>query len=117
MLNPDFEQTLRKYYQPETKAFDISNASTCVTEMNNWLKRATDGAIQQVVSESDIDELSLGFLLNAFVLDAEWHEYFKEVGKRPFYPKTGAPRPIPMLQQTRIFAYADATIAIAQSSG
>ncbi|MCX7992369.1 MAG: serpin family protein, partial [Fimbriimonadales bacterium] len=55
---------------------------------------------------------SLGFFLNAFLLDAEWNEYFDEAGKRTFYPETGEPRPIPMLQQTNVAAYADATIAI-----
>lgn len=111
-LNPDFEQTLRNYYNAEIRTFDPANPSGGAAAMNDWVKQATNGEIEKLIGETDVDSLSLGFFLNAFVLDAEWNEYFDEVGRHTFYPETGEPRPIPMLQQRRIAAYADATTII-----
>jgi serine protease inhibitor len=111
-LNADFEQTLRQHYEAEIYTFDPSNPSASANAMNDWVRRATDGEISTLVRESDIDGLSLGFFLNAFVLDAEWQEYFKEAGERTFHPEKGEPRPVPMLQQANVSAYADATTII-----
>ncbi|MCX7993210.1 MAG: hypothetical protein N2651_06030, partial [Fimbriimonadales bacterium] len=101
-LSPAFEQTLRDRYNAEIRTFDPMNPSAGAEAMNDWVRKATEGEIKQLIAESDIDSFSLGFFLNAFLLDAEWNEYFDEAGKRTFYPETGEPRPIPMLQQTNV---------------
>jgi serine protease inhibitor len=111
-LKADFEQTLRQRYEAEIHTFDPGNPSASADAMNDWVRRATDGEIQTLVQESEIHKLSLGFFLNAFVLDAEWQEYFEEAGERTFHPEKGEPRPIPMLQQAHVSAYADATTII-----
>ncbi|MCS7301678.1 MAG: serpin family protein, partial [Fimbriimonadales bacterium] len=80
--------------------------------MNDWVKQATNGEIEKLIEETDVDNLSLGFFLNAFILDAEWDERFNQAGEHTFYPETGEPRPIPMLRREGIAAYADATTII-----
>lgn len=111
-LKADFEQTLRQRYEAEVHTFDPGNPSASAVAMNDWVRRATDGEIRTLVQEPDINNFSMGFFLNAFMLDAEWQEYFKEAGERTFHPEKGEPRPIPMLQQANASAYADATTII-----
>lgn len=49
--------------------------------MNDWVRRATDGDIRELIEESDINEQSLGFFLNAFVLDAVRDEPLRDAPK------------------------------------
>ncbi len=112
VLNPDFEQTLRQRYNAEIQTFDPANPSGGAVAMNDWVRRATDGDIRELIKASDIDGMSLGFFLNAFVLDAMWDEPFSDSPSRRFYPETGEPRDIPMLHRSQIAAYADATTII-----
>ncbi|MCX7926097.1 MAG: serpin family protein [Fimbriimonadales bacterium] len=111
-LNPDFEQTLRNRYNAEIRTFDPADPSGSAAAMNDWVKQATNGEIEKLIEETDVDNLSLGFFLNAFILDAEWDERFNQAGEHTFYPETGEPRPIPMLRREGIAAYADATTII-----
>lgn len=71
--NQDFLQTNADYYNAQLykSAFD----GQAISDINNWVKKHTDGLIDKIVEEIEADTFM--FLINALVFDAEWQEVYK----------------------------------------
>ncbi len=80
-VNQDFLQKNADYYKPQIYSADF-NGNT-VKDINNWVKKNTDGMIPKVIDE--LDENTLMCLINALAFDAEWETVYEENQVRDSY--------------------------------
>ncbi len=69
-----FLQTNADYYG--TDAYKAPFDASTVRDMNAWVKRATDGQIDKLLTEPPDDDVML-YLINALSFDAEWETIYE----------------------------------------
>ncbi|MBQ3155277.1 MAG: serpin family protein [Clostridia bacterium] len=69
-----FLQTNADYYKSQAYAAPFDD--TTVEQINKWVEVHTDGMIKKVIE--DIDPLTMMYLINALVFDAEWASPYDE---------------------------------------
>uniref|UniRef100_U5EVT8 Putative salivary serpin n=1 Tax=Corethrella appendiculata TaxID=1370023 RepID=U5EVT8_9DIPT len=75
-LSSSFQNLLSKYGLTPTR-IGIDNQNV-VLEVNNWIKKASDNLINQIITESDIPANLDMILLNAITFKANWENQFDE---------------------------------------
>lgn len=73
-VNDDFLQTNKNYY--DASAYEASFDKTTVDDINSWVSEKTDGMIEKIVE--NIEPLTLMYLINAIMFDAEWNTKYKK---------------------------------------
>jgi serine protease inhibitor len=68
MIEKDFLQKNADYYNAEIYKSPFSDQT--LLDINNWVKRNTDGLIERILEE--IEDDTIMYLINAIVFDAEW---------------------------------------------
>lgn len=71
-LNQDFSNDLKSYYDAEIWNKD----DDAVTEINDWLRERTGGKISDMISEGDISNSAILYLINALYFNGTWREPF-----------------------------------------
>ncbi|GIP36980.1 serine protease inhibitor [Paenibacillus sp. J31TS4] len=99
-LSRPFQDLVRADYQGEARTADLSSERT-VKEINKWVSKHTDQAIDRILEEAPGKE-ALALLLNAVSFEAGWETPFKEAQTREaqFFPETGTAYPLPMMNRT-----------------
>lgn len=94
-VEKNFLQTNANYYNTATykSAFDRQT----VNDINNWVKKNTDGMIDKILDEIDKDAVM--YLINALMFDAEWDTvYMKQSVKDSiFHAINGSIRTVEMM--------------------
>lgn len=94
-VEKDFLQANANYYNAATykSAFDKKT----VNEINDWVKKNTDGMIDKIINEIDKDAVM--YLINALVFDAEWDTVYKKHSVREgiFHAINGSKRSVEMM--------------------
>ena len=89
-VNNDFLQINADYHSPQMYSVDFNSKDT-VKDMNNWVKKNTDGMIPSIIDEP-LPDHTLMCLMNALAFEAEWAEIYKDyaVHEGTFYARNGA---------------------------
>lgn len=94
-VEKDFLQTNANYYNAATykSAFNKQTAN----DINNWVKKNTDGMIEKILDEIDKDVVI--YLINALAFDAEWDTVYKKhsVNDGTFNAINGSKRSVEMM--------------------
>lgn len=88
-VNNDFLQINADYHSPQMYSVDFNSEDT-VKDMNNWVKKNTDGMIPSIIDES-LPDYTLMCLMNALAFEAEWANVYEEyaVHEDTFYARNG----------------------------
>lgn len=73
-VNEEFLQTNADYYGAEI--FEAPFDQSTVKDINNWIRRNTDGKIKELIS--DIPDSTIMCLINALSFDAEWSRIYED---------------------------------------
>ncbi|NLN04416.1 MAG: serine protease [Clostridiaceae bacterium] len=73
-VNADFLQKNADYYK--ASAYESAFDAQTVKDINNWVKKKTDGLIDEILDK--IDDSAVMFLINAIVFDAEWEKIYEK---------------------------------------
>ncbi len=86
-VKDNFLQHNANFYNADVFKTPFNN--TTKDTINNWVDKATDGNIKEIVDKIDKDACM--FLINALTLDAEWHTPYakQDISKKPFYSPSG----------------------------
>lgn len=87
-VNEDFLQTVADYYNAQI--FKEPFNQQTLNDINNWVKKNTDGMIEKILDEIDIDTVM--YLINAITFEAQWERiyYDTEIYKGTFYNSDGS---------------------------
>ena len=75
-LKQDFVDTINEYYGSGAEEYDFGDASGLVQKANDWAKQNTDGSIDHILDENDVDDSTMFLLLNALAAGSEWAYQF-----------------------------------------
>jgi len=70
-----FDDTLRSVFEAETRAVDFASPKAA-DRINGWVADQTEGMIETLVEDHDLDESTVLALLNALYFEAPWQESF-----------------------------------------
>ncbi|XP_031406666.1 serpin-ZX-like [Punica granatum] len=100
-LKPAFKRMVDEEYKAAAKLVDFKNKpGEVVNQVNEWVKKETNGLIDSVVSPGDFTELTLLVLANALYFKGAWVKKFDVSRTRynDFYPPSGqAPVQVPFM--------------------
>gem|GEM_PF-3429463 len=105
-LKQEYVDTIRKYYGDSIFERSFGDRQKITKEVNQWSSDQTDGAIDQIVSEDDLDKDSYMLLLNALVAGGPWSIPFdtKETFTEDFNCYDNSKKTVEMMHQT-LFGY------------
>lgn len=85
-VNNEFLQINADYHSPQMYSVNFDSENT-VKDMNNWVKKNTDGMIPSIIDEP-LPDFTLMCLMNALAFEAEWETIYDEysVHEGNFYP-------------------------------
>ena len=71
-LRKDFYETVVEYYGESIDQYDFSDQSGLVDQANAWAKKNTDGLIDHVLENNDVDDSTMFLVLNALATGSNW---------------------------------------------
>lgn len=94
-VEKDFLQTNANYYNAATYKSAFDNQT--VNDINNWVKKNTDGMIGKILDE--IDQNTVMYLINALVFGAEWDTIYEKQSVKDsiFHAINGSVRSVEMM--------------------
>lgn len=95
-----FIQNMKGFYKAEVKNLNFGDSST-PSIINNWAKQHTQGKINEIIDEQEINQNTVFVLVNALYFQGYWTEPFpKEATKNaPFTKLDGTTKQHPMMFQ------------------
>ena len=108
-VKPEFIACNQQFYQVQVEGLDFNDPAS-VGIMNAWANEMTHGRIPNIVS-GPIHPLTRLYLANAVYFKGGWFLPFeaKDTKERAFHLLGGQQRIVPMMVQTRDFAYREGT--------
>jgi serpin B len=106
----DFRDTLVESYDAPLRLTDFANASEeARTEINAWVRDATNGKIQELMKPGSISPLTRLVLANAITFKGTWKLQFDEAytTDAPFYRLDGGQVEVLMMRIQERFLYAE----------
>ena len=102
---PDFLTVNRIYYNAEVQPLDF-NSPASVTTINNWVAKATNNRITQVIDQVTPDEVM--FLINAIYFKGQWTYAFDRnaTADGSFNTASGSQSTLSFMHQQGSFQYA-----------
>ncbi len=95
-INQNFLQTNADYY--EAAVYKTSfNIQTC-KDINNWVKKNTDGMIPAILEEISPEDIM--YLVNALVFDANWRIFYSETEEGMFTREDGERQNVQFMRGT-----------------
>ena len=73
-VKQDFLQTNANYYSAPVYASPFDNQT--LKDINNWVKTNTDGMIENILNDIDIDAVM--YIVNALAFDARWSDVYEK---------------------------------------
>jgi len=105
-INPDFIGRSQEIYQAEVRSLNFAHDPSGAAEIiNQWVKHKTRGHIQNIVSS--MDPATAHVLTNAVYFEGKWAWPFdpRETALNPFHLGKYRSVTVPLMRQTRSFAY------------
>ncbi|XP_013184389.2 antichymotrypsin-2 [Amyelois transitella] len=104
LLNPKFTKESKKIFHSTIENVDFANRMDTIKNINNWVKRLTNGMIPNLLSPTDISRESSVILVNAVYFQGNWKKPFQSAGVSEFFSPMGARR-VPMITDTDRYNY------------
>lgn len=79
---PEYATTLNQYYNAKVQALDFAKKDIAGI-VNDWVKKKTDGKIQNIYPGDQAVGNAVCFIANAFYFKGQWQEEFKESDTKP----------------------------------
>ncbi|HEX9107461.1 MAG TPA: serpin family protein [Longimicrobiales bacterium] len=100
VFQQSFYDTVHRYFDAQVTSLDFSSPNAAPT-INEWVKNATAGKIDQIV-DSPIDDGLVMFLINAVYFKGTWRDKFDPDATRdaPFTLADGRTRTVKMMHRT-----------------
>jgi serpin B len=96
-FDPEFLDVLKQFYGTGIHTTDFRDGFKAISEINNWIRNATNWKIDNAISEPPDPNTGL-ILVNAIYLNAKWQDVFKDRGDRAFYPLTGGTKSVSTME-------------------
>jgi serine protease inhibitor len=105
-VKEDFIERNIKYFDSEIIEIDFY-APGSIDKINGWIEKETRGKIDKMISEIDIPEELVMYLINAIYFKGNWSSQFDETytSEGEFYPGGGSTVKVPMMSQQESFGY------------
>ncbi len=106
-----FYDVAQRYFDAEVKELDFSS-STAAPTINAWVKQATGGRIESIVSASIPPEIVM-YLINAIYFKGSWRDRFDagSTGVADFTRDDGGRYPVHMMRRTGFVPYFETPVA------
>ncbi len=105
-----FLQTMQSDFSGDLQQVDfVNNPTGAVQTINSWVSQQTDGLIQQLLTPSDINDLTRLILTNAVYFNGSWATAFNVANTQnaPFTLDSGNQVQVPIMNNTSTFGYMD----------
>lgn len=101
-VEEDFLQKNADYYG--AAAYKSAFDEQTLRDINNWVKENTNGMIDDIIDDEDLDPYAVMYLVNAVLFDAEWQNiyYEHEVSDGTFTAIDGTERTVSMMYSSEI---------------
>lgn len=105
---PEFRQVLAEHYGADLVTARFSRPGAVRNAANDWVRRATQGTIQEIVPAGWLVGETRFVLANATRLAAPWQYPFapRQTRSAPFHTASGRERTVPMMTITQMLRYA-----------
>jgi len=105
---PAYLKAIKRHFGALIENLDFSDSGSAAVRINEWVEKATEGMISNLLSPRMLSQLTGLVLVNAVYFFAKWEEPFSKRLTRPlrFDPIKGAAYEVPMMRRTRILPYA-----------
>jgi len=107
---PDFRDTLAESYDAPLRLIDFVDApEEARIDINNWVRDATDGKIEDLMKPGTITPLTRLVLANAIYFKGTWELQFDaaQTSTAPFYRLDGSHVAVPMMRMQERFRYTE----------
>jgi serpin B len=107
---PAFLDVLAENYGAGLRILDfITETEKSRLAINDWVSDQTEGRIEDLIPQDEIDALTRLVLTNAIYFNAAWEQPFngKITTDGPFYLLDGGQVTVPMMRQTESFSYTE----------
>lgn len=108
ILRGDFKSMAEKVFDAELINVDFSKKRKVAQEINAWTEKKTNGKIQDIIDEDEIDaEETIAVMLNAVYFKADWLRKFKcyETHDGTFHYNDNESGTVKLMQQCELFRY------------
>lgn len=97
-VNGEFLQTNADWYDAQIYSAPFDGST--VDDINNWCKKHTDGMIEKIIDDIDVD--SVMYLINALTFDAKWANLYEKhnIREKQFTNYDGGHGTVQMLAST-----------------
>jgi len=104
-----FQCKVQHYYKSDIKTVDFTDTEATVKDINMWASNATEGHIQDLLSDADAHSNTIMLLLNAVYFNGQWKSQFPEnqTESRPFHVDDKTMINVPLMNTTDKFLYFD----------
>ncbi len=105
---PAYRDAIEGLFAAVIENLDFSDAGSSAARINEWVGKATEGMISNLLAPEAVSQLTGLVLVNAVYFFEKWEAPFDEDRTRleRFQPEEGAAYDVPMMQQTRRLPYA-----------
>jgi serpin B len=106
-FQPAFLEVLRTSYEAPLQEVNFADSEAARTTINDWVARATNDKIKDLIPPGVIDGLTRLVLTNAIYFKGDWAAKFdaKDTKPLPFKVLQGKPVKTPLMHQTAEFGY------------
>jgi serpin B len=103
-IRPDFIRQVKRSYRAEVRSLDFASPNA-VPQINRWVRNATHGKIQSVVTM--IPKEIIAYLVNVVYFQGKWTYPFvpKDTHSHRFTAANGRTRSVAMMRQTKYLSY------------
>ncbi|XP_065204879.1 leukocyte elastase inhibitor-like [Planococcus citri] len=107
-MKKSYAQLVKKYFESTYQTVNFTKSPAKAANLiNSWVSTKTNNLINNVISPSDLKDLTFMILLNAVYFKAEWRDKFGPLFTRnePFYLSRDRFVQIPMMREFREYRY------------
>jgi serpin B len=104
---PSYSEAIEGPFRAQIENLDFGHPIAAAARINEWVEKATEGMISNLLSPQTIERLTSLVLVNAIYFLAAWENPFEENYTQPerFHPLKGAAYDIPMMGQRCFLPY------------
>ncbi len=77
-LKPTYSQILEEKFDSKIISINVSEPTECTEAINEWVKKTTENKIKEIISEKDIDSLTVFLLINSLYFKDKWLNAFEK---------------------------------------
>uniref|UniRef100_A0A0K0FBZ7 SERPIN domain-containing protein n=1 Tax=Strongyloides venezuelensis TaxID=75913 RepID=A0A0K0FBZ7_STRVS len=103
-----YTQTIMKYYNGQFEQINFTDPNSC-DKINDYVKKATNNIIENLISEGDLDELTRLILINAIYFKGKWRVKFDKSNtiEEDFYVTKDVTKKVKMMTKKDKYQYCE----------